>query len=679
MAMIETWYTQDLQQPVKVHYLHGNVFSQDNQGNKVGVTVTDGGAPANLSGTVSASIIRADGATVAATGTLTGNAAFVVLPAAAYAVPGMLSIVIKLTGDGSTTTLCAVVANVYQSATDVTVDPGTIVPDIAALIATINDAILSIPSDYGALVRDVQAINDEIGGIVFNFSVDSVAGWTEKIIVPGISLKKDDFVTIEADFTPAVSSSTYIYLNNGDTQISYSQVNGLSSKVITYKATADISQFRVTTNSQSYTGKINVKLTLSSRQTQVEENRITAHELAVEKPGFFSLQRLSPFVRGGYDYPNFNYNTHQISSRDVMTAPFPLYMRVKSGFHAKTLTVSGGSATDSGWQTNSLFVPAGTQFVVKIERAVPDTSEVADVDEFLSNLVVYSDYLHWFDIKKFADDVATGLAINLATGATQSAGSYFFLYSFKNPAFKFIKLDASLYDRNVAAIAFYSSETIGAESYISGANQGAWIENNFVYAEVPAECKLVCFVSRNVLNDNTPHNIGIYADDATKYIEKEGVETEIISLRGKDIKSCIGCLKCTETKNCVLNDGLEEVIDKLREADGFIPAAPVYFGTARGDMMSALQRIGKVSRGNDKFLNGMVGGPIAVARRGGQSLTLQEMTMFFPINGMIVVGANYWNIVFAGPEGTALEDSEGIANIRLFGENVANVVKKLNE
>ena len=95
--------------------------------------------------------------------------------------------------------------------------------------------------------------------------------------------------------------------------------------------------------------------------------------------------------------------------------------------------------------------------------------------------------------------------------------------------------------------------------------------------------------------------------------------------------------------------------------------------------MSALQRIGKVSRGNDKFLNGMVGGPIAVARRGGQSLTLQEMTMFFPINGMIVVGANYWNIVFAGPEGTALEDSEGIANIRLFGENVANVVKKLNE
>ena len=126
-----------------------------------------------------------------------------------------------------------------------------------------------------------------------------------------------------------------------------------------------------------------------------------------------------------------------------------------------------------------------------------------------------------------------------------------------------------------------------------------------------------------------------------------------------------------------LNDGLDEIIEKIRQADGFIPAAPVYFGTARGDIMAALQRIGKVSRGNDKFLEWMVGGPIAVARRGGQTLTLQEMTMFFPINNMIIAGSTYWNMVFAGPEGTALDDSEGIATIKLFGQNVANIIKKL--
>ena len=95
--------------------------------------------------------------------------------------------------------------------------------------------------------------------------------------------------------------------------------------------------------------------------------------------------------------------------------------------------------------------------------------------------------------------------------------------------------------------------------------------------------------------------------------------------------------------------------------------------------MSALQRIGKVSRGGDKFLDWMVGGPIAVARRGGVTLTLQEMLMFFAINNMIVAGSTYWNMVIAGPEGTALEDTEGIETIQLFGQNVARIIKKVRD
>lgn len=156
MAMIETWFSQDLNEPVHVHQLDGNVFSQDNQGNLVGVNVFDGDEPATLSGSVSASVIRSDGSTVAVTGVLSGNSCYIILPSAAYAVPGILSIVIKLTGGGSTVTLCAVVANVYQSATDATVDPGTIIPSIQDLIAQIQAAVGSIPLDYSALWREVD-------------------------------------------------------------------------------------------------------------------------------------------------------------------------------------------------------------------------------------------------------------------------------------------------------------------------------------------------------------------------------------------------------------------------------------------------------------------------------------------------------------------------------------------
>ena len=174
---------------------------------------------------------------------------------------------------------------------------------------------------------------------------------------------------------------------------------------------------------------------------------------------------------------------------------------------------------------------------------------------------------------------------------------------------------------------------------------------------------------------NTLDVLKVCADE----IEKNGVETEIISLRGKQIQSCVACNNCAESGFCVLDDGLNELISKLREADGFIPATPVYFGTARGDIMAALQRIGKVSRGHDKFLEWMVGGPIAVARRGGQTLTLQEMMMFFSINNMIIAGSTYWNMVFAGHENNALEDKEGIKTIKLFGENVAKIIKKVRD
>ena len=186
--------------------------------------------------------------------------------------------------------------------------------------------------------------------------------------------------------------------------------------------------------------------------------------------------------------------------------------------------------------------------------------------------------------------------------------------------------------------------------------------------------KVILLNSSPRKNSNTLYVL----EQAAKAIENEGVDAEIISLRGKKIESCIACNKCAGTGNCVLKDDLPEIIEKLKEADGFIPAAPVYFGTARGDIMAALQRIGKVSRGNNNFLNWMVGGPIAVARRGGQTITLQEMTMFFPINNMIIAGSNYWNMVFAGPEGTAQEDTEGIETITLFAENVAKIIKKIN-
>jgi len=167
-------------------------------------------------------------------------------------------------------------------------------------------------------------------------------------------------------------------------------------------------------------------------------------------------------------------------------------------------------------------------------------------------------------------------------------------------------------------------------------------------------------------------------NECARLIREQGVEAEVISFSEMKIESCTACGKCGESKECSLDDGLNDIIEKLRASQGFIVGSPVYFGTARGDVMAALQRIGYVSMKSDRFLSGMVGGPLAVARRGGQTSTLQEMLMFFLINDMIVPGSTYWNMAFGRLPGEVWQDKEGIETARHFALNVAKLVKKLH-
>jgi multimeric flavodoxin WrbA len=168
-------------------------------------------------------------------------------------------------------------------------------------------------------------------------------------------------------------------------------------------------------------------------------------------------------------------------------------------------------------------------------------------------------------------------------------------------------------------------------------------------------------------------------EECVKVMEKAGVEGEIVSLAGKKIQACLACYKCAKEKRCVQEDDLAPIIERLRQKNvaGFIVGSPVYFGSARGDVMNALQRIGMVNRACDGFLSGKVGGPIAVARRGAHTATLQQMLMFFLISDMIVPGSTYWNMVIGRNIGEVWNDKEGIETIRHFADNVARLVKAL--
>lgn len=191
----------ELTQPVKVQYIDGNMFSMDNAGNTAHVYVFYNGEPQEIVGSVSADVIRSDGTTVAITGAMSGNRAYVIFPQSCYAVPGVVSVVIKVTEGTTVTTIAAFVANVYRSSTDAIVDPGTIIPSVQNLISAIETAVASIPADYSSLW---ESLAPDYANITFPVTAGKYCTYNGTLYIA-----KVDIATTES-FTAAHWQSTNI-------------------------------------------------------------------------------------------------------------------------------------------------------------------------------------------------------------------------------------------------------------------------------------------------------------------------------------------------------------------------------------------------------------------------------------------------------------------------------------
>ena len=112
MARIETWVDCNLENLANIHFMSGVLFSQDNKGNLVGVNVLKNKQPQTIYGTVVGLCILANGSSISVDGAISGNKAYIILPATAYTVPGQITIIIKLLYDGTITTLAAINSNV---------------------------------------------------------------------------------------------------------------------------------------------------------------------------------------------------------------------------------------------------------------------------------------------------------------------------------------------------------------------------------------------------------------------------------------------------------------------------------------------------------------------------------------------------------------------------------------
>ena len=173
-------------------------------------------------------------------------------------------------------------------------------------------------------------------------------------------------------------------------------------------------------------------------------------------------------------------------------------------------------------------------------------------------------------------------------------------------------------------------------------------------------------------------NTELLVIEALKSAEKEGVETELILLAGKDIKPCDGCRICRDTGECHITDDLRPIFQKMLEADGIILASPVYVGSATSQIKALVDRVVYWAGSKEKPFENKVGGPIVVARRAGQNFTFAQLLYFFFITGMIIPGTSYWTVAFGRERGEATKDAEGIKTVKNFGKKVAWLTKNLS-
>ncbi len=158
-------------------------------------------------------------------------------------------------------------------------------------------------------------------------------------------------------------------------------------------------------------------------------------------------------------------------------------------------------------------------------------------------------------------------------------------------------------------------------------------------------------------------------------LQAEGIAWEVAQTGVKPIRDCIACGKCRELDSaCVFDDdGVNALIQKAKEADGFVFGTPVYYAHPSGRILSLLNRMFYAAK-KDVFQH-KPAAAIASARRAGTTASVDVLNKYFSISQMPIISSTYWNMVHGNDSEEVREDREGLQTMRNLGRNMAWLLK----
>ena len=71
-------------------------------------------------------------------------------------------------------------------------------------------------------------------------------------------------------------------------------------------------------------------------------------------------------------------------------------------------------------------------------------------------------------------------------------------------------------------------------------------------------------------------NSDFLAESFARGAKEAGNEVEIISLKGKNIAFCKGCMACQKTQKCTIRDDAAKITETVKNVDVVVFATPVY-------------------------------------------------------------------------------------------------------
>lgn len=99
--------------------------------------------------------------------------------------------------------------------------------------------------------------------------------------------------------------------------------------------------------------------------------------------------------------------------------------------------------------------------------------------------------------------------------------------------------------------------------------------------------KKVLIISTSPRVNSNSHAL---AEEFARGAQEAGNEVELVCLRDKKIKYCMGCLACQKTGKCVIKDDAPELTAKMHDADVIAWATPIYYYEMSGQMKTMIDR-----------------------------------------------------------------------------------------